>query len=198
MRKLFPLFLAIVFCLFSNPSFAIYGQYDEFNDTDEVESELPPIIPKGSFFRGFMGQTVSSEFNNDNDIVKILIVSDFILNDKVILPKNSVFVGHVKSLEKAQQGRNGLFSIDIDYLIIPDGRQYESKGYLVAKKGARVFGGEFSRRSGHKTTLHRSACFGNKGTLQLQQNGPRIMGKETKINMGEFVTILLEEAIQID
>jgi len=197
MFKLFLLFFTMLFCFVSSPVLAIYGQYDEFGEV-EIEKELPFVIPKGSFFRGFMGQTVSSEFNNDNDIIKILITSDFILNDKVILPKNAVFIGHVKSLEKAQQGRDGFFSIDIDYLIFPDGRQFESKGYVVSNKGGRVFGGAFSRRSGHKNTLHRSACFGNKGTLQLQQNGPRIMGKETKILMGDFVTIVLEEQIKID
>ena len=90
MRKLFLFFLTIMLCLCSSSAFALYGQYDEFNVVQDEET-VPAIIPKGSFFRGFIGQTVSSEFNNNNDVVKILINSDFILNDKIILPKNSLF-----------------------------------------------------------------------------------------------------------
>lgn len=184
--------------LMSSRALAVYGHFDEFENDTQNLNKVNLIIPKGSFFRGFIGQTISSEFNNNGDVVKILITSDFSLNDKIILPKNSVFVGTIKNLEKAQQGRNGFFSIDLNSLIFPDNRQFSAKGYLIANNNSRIFGGEFSKRSGYKTTLHRSASFGNKGTLQLQQNGPRTIGKETKINMGQFVTIVLEEPIEIN
>ena len=36
-----------------------------------------------------MSQDVSSEFNNEGDIVKILIPSDFIYDNEVIVPKNT-------------------------------------------------------------------------------------------------------------
>lgn len=198
MKQLLGLiFLILLFA--AQSASALYGNYDEFaQDAAEQEASVPKIIPKGSVFRGFMGQTVSSEFNNNGDRVKILIPSDFTYENEVLIPKNTLFIGEVLNIEKAQQGRNGLFSVDIVGIVFPDGRSFPIKGYVSSAKNNKVFGGEFSRRSGHKNTLHRSACFGRKGTLQLLQNGPRVMGKETLINMGDFVTIIIDEAINIE
>ena len=197
MKKFVVFIFLILSCFLSGVAMALYGHFDEFDKPEEVKN-IEMIIPAKSFFRGFMGQTVSSEFNNSGDMVKILIQSDFTIDDKVILPKNSVFVGVVKNLEKAQRGLNGYFSIDIVGLVFPDGRQFNAKGYIVSSKNNRTFGGELTRRAGHKTTLHRASPNGKYGVLELKQNGPRIMGKETKILMGEFVTIVLEEAIDVE
>ena len=182
-----------------SPAFGIYGNFDEYaGESLEQESAAPMIIPKGSVFRGFMGQAVSSEFNNNGDIIKILIPSDFIYENKILIPKNTVFIGQVYNLEKAQQGRDGFFSINIIGIVFPDNRQFQLKGYIPSSKTNKVFGGEFSRRSGHKTTLHRATPNGRRGVLMLQQNGPRVMGKETLLQMGELVTIVIEEAVNVE
>ena len=196
MKKFLSLFSVFILSVLAVPSFALYGNYDEFAQ-EEAEYKTPLIIPKGSIFRGFMGENVSSEFNNEGDVVKVLINSDFIWDNEIIVPKNSFFLAQVKNLEKAQQGRNGFFSVDIIGLVFPDGRKFDAKGYIPAGKANRIFGGEFARRSGHKTVLHRATPNGRKGAMQLLQNGPRIMGKETLIKMGEFVTIIIEEPINV-
>ncbi len=196
MKKLFALIIFLSACFLSGSALALYGHFDEF-DVPEEEKKIDLVIPKGSFFRGFIGQTVSSEFNNSDDIIKILIPSDFTIEDKVILPKNSLFVGVVKNLQKAQRGMDGYFSIDIIGLVFPDGRQFDVKGYVASNKNNRVFGGAFSRRSGHKTTLHRASPNGKYGVSELMQSGPRMFGKETKIVMGELVNVILEEPVQI-
>ena len=67
-----------------------------------------------------------------------------------------------------------------------------------SSKDNRVFGGNFARRSGHKTVLHRSAAFHRKGTLQLLQNGPRIMGKETKLPAGQVINVYIKEPVKIE
>ena len=199
MKKLLGFILLIVLGTCISPAFGIYGSYDEYsNDADYEENYNPLIIPKGSIFRGLIGQTVSSEYNNNGDIVKILVPSDFIYENRVVVPKNSMFIGQIYALEKAQQGRNGLFSINIIGIIFPDDRKVPLKGYVTSVKNNRVFGGEFSRRSGHKTVLHRATPNGRKGVLQLQQNGPRVMGKETFIKMGDLVTLVIEEAANVE
>ena len=196
MKNFLSILSVLIISVLAVPSYALYGNYDEFAQ-EEAEYKTPLIIPKGSIFRGFMGETVSSEFNNEGDIIKVLIPSDFIFDNEIIVPKNSIFLAQVKNLEKAQQGRNGLFSVDIIGLVFPDGRKYEIKGYIPSGKNNRVFGGEFARRSGHKTVLHRASPNGRKGVMQLLQNGPRIMGKETMLRMGDFVTIIIEEPINV-
>jgi len=199
MQKLLVSSVFIILLSLNSSAFAIQPNYDELEENTITETTKPSvIIPQGSYFRGFLGQTVSSEFNNTDDIVKILITSDFTIEDRIILPKNSVFLGQIKGLQKAQQGLDGTFAIDIIALFYPDGRQFPVKGYVIAKGNSKIFGGGFSKRTGYKTTLHRSECFGRKGVLQLQQNGPRSIGKETKINMGDLVTILVENEIRID
>ena len=181
-----------------SPAFGIYGSYDEYNEDTYEENRTPLIIPKGSIFRGMLGQTVSSEYNNNGDIIKILVPSDFIYENQVVVPKNSIFLGQVINLEQAQQGRNGLFSINIIGIVFPDDRRFPIKGYIAATKGNKIFGGEFSRRTGHKTVLHRASPNGRKGVMNLLQNGPRTMGKETFIKMGELVTIIIEEGVNVE
>ena len=194
MKKFIPLLVGISLLGFSPEASALYGNFEEF-EVEETQISPPTIIPKKTFFRGFIAQTISSEFNNSGDIVKVLITADFTINDTVILPKNSLFIGEIKNLEKAQQGMDGHFEIPINTVVFPNGKKYVAKGYIVSAKNKRIFGGNFSKRSGHKTVLHRSECFGPKGVLQLMQNGPRKIGEETKIKMGEMVTIVLEEDI---
>lgn len=198
MIRRFILSLFAFLTIATPPANALYGNYDEFLSDVTNEEKINLVIPKNSFFRGIISQTVSSEYNNSGDIVKVLISSDYILNDKVILPKNSLFFARIANLNSAQQGRNGYFSIDIIQLVLPDGRIFSASGYVISSKSNRIFGGEFSKRSGHKTTLHRSSPFGRKGSMQLLQNGPRIMGEETKLKMGTIVTIVLTEEINLN
>lgn len=200
MKKFLPLLIFFFLCIGIYPAHALYGNFDQYIQ-EEANEEIyyqTVTIPKGSIFRGFLGQTVSSEFNNNGDIIKILIPSDFTYDNQIIIPKNTLFLGQVHNLEKAQQGRDGFFSIKIIGITFPDNREYTLNGYVAGTKNSRVFGGEFSKRSGHKTTLHRSYPFRTKGVLYLQQNGPRVMGKETILKMGEFVTIVIEEETNIE
>jgi len=185
--------------IIAKPSFALYGSYDEFqNKNQEKEQQTSLTIPAGSFYSVMMGETVSSEFNNNGDIIKILVSLDYTIGNKVLIPKYAMFIGVVTNLEKAQRGRDGLFSIDVIGLVFPDGRKYDVKGYIPASKDNRVFGGNFARRSGHKTVVHRSSCFHRRGVLQLSQNGPRVMGKETKVLSGEIHNVYIKEAVKIE
>ena len=197
MKKLFLLILILIAgYLIAKPSFALYGAYEEFQKEEEIQNSL--TIPAGSFYSAMLGETVSSEFNNNGDVIKILVSSDYTIANKVLIPKYSIFVGVVTNLEKAQRGQDGYFSIDVIGLVFPDGRKFDVKGYIPSSKDNRVFGGNFARRSGHKTVLHRSAAFHRKGTLELLQNGPRIMGKETKLPAGQVINVYISEPVKIE
>ena len=197
MKKFLGIIAILILSLSFSKAFALYGNYDEFVKDVIPEYQKPLIIPAGSYFRGLTGETVSSEFNNEGDIIKIFVNADFTMNDEIIIPKNSLFICVVRNLGKAQQGMNGYFSIDVIGLAFPDGRKYAAKGYIIAPNNGKVFGGEFSRRSGHKNVLHRSSAFNRYGAMELMQNGPRIMGKETMIKAGTLVNIAIEEAINV-
>ncbi len=151
------------------------------------------VIQKGSYINGILVQTVSSEFNNKQDAVKFLVTQNFYINNEIVLPKNSVFVGYISDLKKAEQGRNGYFSIDFYGIILPTGETIPMKGHLWSSSSSNIFGGELTRRSGYKKTMHRSECFGRRGILQLNQYGPRILGSETKIKAGTEMVIIFDE-----
>jgi len=185
-----------LFFFLACPALAEYGHFDEF-DTIKQEQQVHHVIPKGSFFRVFLGQTVSSEFNNNGDYIKLLVPSDYLMNNTIVIPQNAVFIGVVKNLGKAQRGMDGYFSIDVVGLVFPDGRQFNTQGYVSFGK-SRVLGGAFTRRVGHRDVLHRAQANGSRGILQLKQNGPRVMGKETRLKMGTFVEMVLESNIDID
>lgn len=195
MKKIFLMFLFNL--LIAMPVFALYGHFAEF-DTPKEEQKINLVIPAGSFFRGILGQTVSSEYINYEDKIKILIPSDFTIENYIVIPKNSLFIGSISSVGKAQRGLDGYFSIDIIGLVFPDGRQFVAKGYVSFGKNSKLYGGGFSRRAGHKSSLHRAGANGPKGVLMLQQDGPRMFGKEAKLIMGELVNVVLLEEIKID
>lgn len=151
------------------------------------------VLSKGSYINGILVQTISSEFNNKQDAVKFLITQDFYINNTVVLPKNSLFVGFVSDLKKAEQGRNGYFSVDFYGIILPTGETIPMKGHLWSSSSSNYFGGELTRRSGHKKIMHRSECFGRRGILQMSEYGPRILGSETKIKAGTEMVVILDE-----
>ncbi|MCQ2958256.1 MAG: hypothetical protein MJ180_05075 [Candidatus Gastranaerophilales bacterium] len=198
MKKIFLLISILILCCSIKPAFALYGHYDEFDENyRDEETEMPLIIPAGSFFRAMLGQDVSSEFNNNGDVIKLMVNSDYSIDNKVLIPKYAMFIGVVRNLEKAQRGRDGYFSIDIIGILFPDGRKFDVKGCIYASKNDKVFGGGFARRAGHKSVLHRATTYGHMGAMQLMQNGPRIMGKETKVQMGEVLNVYINEPVRI-
>ena len=161
--------------------------------TFSLKADAELIISKGSYINGILVQTVSSEFNNKQDAVKFLVTQDFYINNTVVLPKNSVFVGFVSDLQKAEQGRNGYFSVDFYGIILPTGETIPMKGHLWSSSSSNIFGGELTRRSGYKKIMHRSECFGRRGILQMSEYGPRILGSETKIKAGTEMVVILDE-----
>ena len=159
--------------------------------SQDVFAEM--VIQKGSYINGVLVQTISSEFNNKQDAVKFLITQDFYINNTVVLPKNTLFVGFVSNLKKAEQGRNGYFSVDFYGIILPTGETIPMKGHLWSNSSSNIFGGELTRRSGYKKIMHRSECFGRRGILQLSEYGPRILGSETKIKAGTEMVVIMDE-----
>ncbi len=151
------------------------------------------VIQKGSYINGVLVQTISSEYNNPQDAVKFLITQDFYINNTVVLPKNTLFVGFVSNLKKAEQGRNGYFSVDFYGIILPTGETIPMKGHLWSSSSSNIFGGELTRRSGYKKIMHRSECFGRRGILQMSEYGPRILGSETKIKAGTEAVVMMDE-----
>ena len=102
MKKFFLLILIVIAgYLIAKPCFALYGAYEEFQNNQEEQTSL--TSPAGSFYSAMLGETVSSEFNNNGDVIKIMVSSDYTIGNKVLIPQYSMFIGVVTNLEKAQR-----------------------------------------------------------------------------------------------
>ncbi|MDD3594415.1 MAG: hypothetical protein PHX18_07300 [Candidatus Gastranaerophilales bacterium] len=196
-KKISIIFLAVLFLSFFSPSNVYaYGDLQEVLP-QKTKPSKGITIPKGTFFRVNLMQTISSEFNKSNDEVKAIVLSDFSILDNIIIPQKSVFAGTILDLKKAEQGRDGYFFVDFDRIILPDGNIIEIKAHLYVTSGSKMIGGALSPRIGHKTTMFRVAAFGTRGIMQLQPDGPRVMGQETKIKAGSEILVELDEPLKL-
>ena len=116
------------------------------------KSYADEIIYKGSYINGIVVQTISSEFNNVDDAVKFLITQNFYINNKIVLPKNSVIIGYISELKKAEQGRDGYFAVNYYKVILPSGETLPIKGHLLSESSSNIIGGKLTRRSGYRIT----------------------------------------------
>ncbi len=153
-------------------------------------------VAKGTFFKGVLQQEVSSKYNKNGDIVRIINPFNVYLDETVIIPKNSVFIGRITDLNLPSKGRDAHFSIPINVVIFPDGTGLRLKAHVWSKTGNVTIGGNESPRISTKTVIHTEETVQG-GFLQIIPDGERIMGNEIMMQSGIDATIQLDEDLHI-
>ena len=152
------------------------------------------VLPKGTFYRGILQASVSSDYSNEGDVVRIINPHDIFIGKKLCIPKNSMFLGTVNYVQPSKQGVNGAFSVKFDTLVYPSSQKVPINGMIWSKNNG-IIGGEFAPKSAYRTVLHRTQ--GLSGVQVLVPHGEGMMGQETKPNAGEEVNIILNEEVLI-
>lgn len=178
--------------LASLPSYSI-----EYIDIDPTLRTFKyQTIAKNTFLKGILMHEVSSEINSIGDRIKAYNLFDIMLEEAVAIPKNSIFIGHITEIEKAQQGRDGLMRISIDEINYPDGTKKAIEAHIYSKKENGIIGGDFTPRSDYRKVVHKSWGL-RTGVIQAIPDGPRLFGKETKLKAGTDITIQLDKDIKM-
>jgi hypothetical protein len=153
-------------------------------------------IPSGLFIKCILLREISSEVNKEGDIVTLQNPVDICVEGKILIPKNTIFTGRISQLSKAVEGQNGWFRFNIEKAIFPNENNSEIHGELCAHMLTThpdgIIGGEFSPRTKYRKVVHRSKGF-KSGVAQLLPDGPRILGKETKLKAGTDIMIQLDK-----
>lgn len=188
---MYKIFIAILISLFVSTQNAFCV---DLNSAPKIKDFHTLTIRKGTFIKGFLDSEISSEYNKLNDDVFVNIPNDISLLSATVIPANSTIAGNIVKIEKAQQGRNGLFVIKFRRIIYPNGSQYKIKAHLYSIQEESMIGGEFTGRSETRKMVYKNQGLGA-GAIRYMPDGPRRFGKETKLKAGQDLLIQIDEDI---
>lgn len=138
MKKLFAIFIAIMFC-FSNV--ACYADVLRGSVIETVEQQLPKDTFTGEYkkidekqvIELTVDKVIDTNFSIEGDEFFAKVTNDVGKNG-VVLPKGTVAHGVIYQTKEAKRlGRNGTISLNFDYLITPDGRKIQIEGGMSTK-----------------------------------------------------------------
>ncbi len=114
---------------------------DAFSKTREEEIKLG--VSSGTKIPAFLSDRVFS-FNVAAPVTAIL-PKDFILKDKVVIPKNSRFLGEVNVLKSVDR-----INVRFDLLILPDGRELRIRAIALSEDGSSGVKGKVDKHTDTK------------------------------------------------
>ena len=138
MKKLFAIFIAIIFC-FGNV--ACYADVLRGSVIETVEQQLPKDTFTGEYkkidekqvIELTVDKVIDTNFSIEGDEFFAKVTNDVGKNG-VVLPKGTVAHGVIYQTKEAKRlGRNGTISLNFDYLITPDGRKIQIEGGMSTK-----------------------------------------------------------------
>lgn len=112
------------------------------------------VLPRGSHIRVYPNSTISTLTHQEGDRVYFLNPSDLWIDEKNIIPKNSVFEGVITMLKMPIQGIDGAMAIQIIALHYPNGEITEFPGILQFE-GSTTLGGKLAPPISYNYAIHR-------------------------------------------
>ncbi|MFH0702973.1 MAG: hypothetical protein V2B14_05490 [bacterium] len=185
----FILFLAFTVGL----NTSIFAQNPSFN---ENINSYKVNFPAGTIFKAILQYKISTELNNPEDKVYLIVPDDINIGKIICIPKNSKFIGKIIDLKKAQIGQNGYFNIVIETLQFPNDKEISILGHIWTKENTGKIGGEFTERTKYRKVPYYIEGIGI--IVQLVPDGPRQMGKETQQLSGSEWIIVLDKELNLD
>ena len=113
-----------------------------------------------------------------------------------IIPKNTEFYGYIEKIHEPVVGTNASMKIKITKLIMPDGFEIPTKGYIYTSNN-NLIGGELTPPAEWVKMPHYQSQFQGiawnrrSATLQIRPGGKRSMGVHTRIPAGDQQIIIL-------
>lgn len=186
------LVLLLIFCFnisaFSEPQ--IEDVQLEMRSYDEI------VLPAGSFIPVITTQEISTETCPEGYKLKFIATSDLFMYETNIIPRNTEFFGYIEKINEPVIGTNGSMKIKITKILMPDGFEIPTRGYIYTSND-NLIGGELTAPSEWVRMPHYQSKFQGiswnhrAATLQIRPGGRRSMGIHTKIPAGDQQIIIL-------
>ena len=190
MRGLLILFFILCICA---PTFAqpqIEDVQLELRSYDEI------TLPSGSFIPVITTQEISTETCPEGYKLKFIATSDLFMYETNIIPRNTEFFGYIEKINEPVVGTNASMKIKITKILMPDGFEIPTKGYIYTSNNI-LIGGELTAPAEWIKMPHYQGKFQGiswnhrAATLQIRPGGRRSMGTHTKIPAGDQQIIIL-------
>ena len=162
----------------------------EMRNYDEI------TLPAGTFIPVLTTQEISTETCPEGFKVKFIATTDLFMYETNIIPRNTEFYGYIEKINEPIIGTNASMKIKITKIIMPDGFEIPTKGYLYTSND-NLIGGELTPPSEwvkmpHYQSKFQGISWNHRGaTLQIRPGGKRSMGTHTKIPAGDQQIIIL-------
>lgn len=190
-------FLAIIlagFIILTNTNFA------KAEDLPDVQLEMRKYdeitLPAGTFIPVLTTQEISTETCPEGYKVKFVATNDLFMYETNILPRNTEFYGYIEKIHEPVIGTNAAMKIKITKIIMPDGFEIPTRGYVYTSND-NLIGGELTPpaewvKVPHYQSTFQGIAWNHRGaTLQIRPGGKRSMGTHTKVPAGDQQIIIL-------
>ncbi len=194
MKRLLVLIFASFIFLSLNPIKTIAQDLPkvqlEMRNFDEI------TLPAGTFIPVLTTQEISTETCPEGFKVKFIATTDLFMYETNIIPRNTEFYGYIEKINEPVIGTNASMKIKITKILMPDGFEIPTRGYLYTSNN-NLIGGELTPPSEWVKMPHYQSKFQGiswnhrSATLQIRPGGKRSMGVHTKIPAGDQQIIIL-------
>lgn len=162
----------------------------------EIRSYDEITLPVGSFIPVITTQEISTETCPEGYKLKFIATSDLFMYETNIIPRNTEFFGYIEKINEPVVGTNASMKIKITKILMPDGFEIPTKGYIYTSNN-NLIGGELTApsewvRMPHYQSKYQGISWNHRAaTLQIRPGGRRSMGTHTKIPAGDQQIIIL-------
>lgn len=153
------------------------------------------LFQKGSHLRLTLLQPLSSKTASVGQKVLARVYQPVYQHENLVLDRNTLFIGYVKQVGRANYGQNGLLEIQFNTLQLPSGVMLGFASKCVTHQNKPFYGGE-----GTEGMLPERVPYRNLGLLDYNRvmlRGPRAKGTEWRFKTGDYVDIELESDLLI-
>jgi hypothetical protein len=174
----------------STPEVVVEDVQIEMRGFDEI------ILPVGTFVPVMTTEEISTETCPEGYKVKFIATTDLFMYETNIIPKNTEFYGYIEKIHEPVIGTNASMKIKITKIIMPDGFEIATKGYIYTSNN-NLIGGELTPpaewvKMPHYQTRFQGIPWNKRSaTLQLRPGGKRSMGVHKRIPAGDQQIIIL-------
>ncbi len=167
------------------------------------------VISAGTVLTGILQEDISSKKSKAGDVFSIMLIDDYKVNNQILIPKNSSFVGSVVSAAPAKKGLNGTpgsLQVSLQTLVSPDGTSIPVNAFIDydpnqhqktdIKKSRGVPVGEWAK-SIEYSIYYAVGGIGSRLGVPVLYKGQTGSGAEFSLTQGELLPVRLSQPLDV-
>jgi len=169
----------------------------------------PHILANGTVFNGVLQEDISSKTSKAGDVFSIMLSDDYTMNNQLLIPKESRFVGSVVSVTPAKTTRNGApgnLQVSMQTLVTPDGVSIPVNAFIDydasqqtktdIKKSRGVPVGEWAK-SAEYMMYYAAGGLGSRLGVPFLYKGQTAHGPDFSLKQGQLLPVRLSQPLDV-